>query len=261
MYGCAKQTKQEQCHTKAKMTASRNLQLKSQARLIPNNQTYPAAPQNRIKFDNMVTMTTTDITTPVLEITDKAKAKVMGLLDKEESDEALGLRVEIMGVSGADFTYDLTFDAVSAAPSNSAVYEIGELPVIIPPESIDKLQGATLDIPTTPMSQALVIRNPNKPDLLQGKHLDLTGELAEKLQQLLDQHINPSLAAHGGFATLVRVDGTAVYLSMGGGCQGCAMSAATLRDGITAMINQALPEVTQVIDVTDHDAGENPYYS
>ena len=83
------------------------------------------------------------------------------------------------------------------------------------------------------------------------------------MQALLDQSINPSLAAHGGFATLIGVDEATnnVYLTMGGGCQGCAMSRATLTHGIQAAIKDAIPEVADVIDATDHAAGENPFYS
>ena len=206
-----------------------------------------------------VTAIATD--TVVLDISDAALSKVLQIRESEDNQETLGLRVEIIGTSGADFSYDLTFDAITEAPADATVYEVAGLTLIIPANSVENLTGATLDLPSNPMQGGLVIRNPNKPDLLAGQDLELTGELAEKLQQLLDRHINPSLAAHGGFATLVNVEETVVYISMGGGCQGCAMSAATLREGITAMINQALPEVTQVIDVTDHDAGENPYYS
>ena len=60
---------------------------------------------------------------------------------------------------------------------------------------------------------------------------------------------------------LKGVDDDKVYVLMGGGCQGCAVSAMTLREGIAASITAAIPEITEVIDVTDHDAGENPYYS
>ncbi len=70
------------------------------------------------------------------------------------------------------------------------------------------------------------------------------------------------LASHGGFAQFVGVDDDSnVYVTMGGGCQGCAASAATLRDGIRTAIMDAIPEVAEVIDTTDHAAGENPFYS
>jgi len=79
---------------------------------------------------------------------------------------------------------------------------------------------------------------------------------------LLEQSINPSLASHGGFATLVGVDDkNNVYVTMGGGCQGCSASAATLKEGIQRSIKEQIPEVVEVIDATDHASGENPFYS
>lgn len=209
----------------------------------------------------MTTTSNPTVTATILDVSESALAKVLQIREGEEDSEILGLRVEITGTNGADFTYDLTFDPISEAPEAAEVYEVSDLTLIIPAESVENLTGATLDLPSNPMQGGLVIRNPNKPDLLAGHDIELSGPLADKLQQLLDRHINPSLAAHGGYAQLERVEDTVVYISMGGGCQGCAMSAATLREGITAMISQALPEVTQVIDVTDHEAGENPYYS
>ena len=109
-----------------------------------------------------------------------------------------------------------------------------------------------------------VIKNPNRPapvNPLDGRTIELTGDVPDKVTQLLEEVINPGLAQHGGFAALVGVDDTTVFLTMGGGCQGCAMSAATLRDGITTSILEAIPEVTEVIDVTDHNAGDNPFYT
>lgn len=209
----------------------------------------------------MTTTSNPTATATILDVSEAALAKVLQIREGEDDSETLGLRVEITGTNGADFTYDLTFDPIAEAPEDAEVYEVSDLTIIIPAESVENLTGATLDLPSNPMQGGLVIRNPNKPDLLAGHDIELSGPLADKLQQLLDRHINPSLAAHGGYAQLERVEDTVVYISMGGGCQGCAMSAATLREGITAMISQALPEVTQVIDVTDHDAGENPYYS
>ncbi len=120
---------------------------------------------------------------------------------------------------------------------------------------------AGYDLPGNPMQGGLVVRNPNRPDPLAGADLELTGELSEQVQQLLDQSINPSLASHGGFATLIGVEAPKVFLTMGGGCQGCAMSAATLREGIQRAILEAIPEITEVVDATDHEAGENPFYS
>jgi Fe/S biogenesis protein NfuA len=133
--------------------------------------------------------------------------------------------------------------------------------VIIPVDSLDALRGATLDLPTAGAQNGLVLRNPNRPDPLSGAHIELTGTIDEKVRQLLDGQINPALAMHGGFAGLDRVEGSVVHVTMGGGCQGCAVSAMTLREGITRAIREAIPEVTEVVDTTDHSMGENPYYT
>jgi len=198
----------------------------------------------------------------VLDVSDEALFKVLDVRAAEEEGAALALRVEVTGVQGVDYSYDLAFEPIAEADDTDAIYTIGELTLIVPENSTDKLRGATLDLPSNPMQGGLVIRNPNRPNPLgDTDSIELTGSLSEKVSQLLTQQINPSLAAHGGWAELVKVEETVVHLTMGGGCQGCAMSAATLREGITVMISELIPEVTEVIDTTDHNAGETPYYS
>ena len=106
-----------------------------------------------------------------------------------------------------------------------------------------------------------MIRNPNRPDPLAGLTIELSGTVTERINQLLEQQVNPSLAAHGGFATLIEVREATAVVTMGGGCQGCAVSAVTLREGIQKAILEYIPEITEVVDTTDHDAGENPFYT
>jgi Fe/S biogenesis protein NfuA len=199
----------------------------------------------------------------LLTVTETAKDKILELRSQEEEPDGLGLRIEVTGVRGVDYTYDLTFDPIDEADvdAGDVVEKVGELPVIIPSESIDALRGATLDLPATSSQAGLVLRNPNRPDPLSGSHMELSGTPAEKIQQLLEGQINPALASHGGYATLDRVEGEIAYVTMGGGCQGCAVSAMTLRDGIARSIIEAVPEITEVSDVTDHTQGENPYYA
>jgi Fe/S biogenesis protein NfuA len=198
----------------------------------------------------------------VLRVTDAARVQVMQLREDEEGEaEGLALRVEITGTAGKDFTYDLSFAPLAEAADDDVITTSGgELPVIVPAESIDNLRGSTLDLPASPLQEGLVLRNPNRPNPLSGQHLNLEGDVAERIVQLLDEQINPSLAAHGGYAKLEGVDEPKAFVTMGGGCQGCAVSAMTLRDGIQASILEAIPEITEVVDVTDHDAGETPYY-
>jgi Fe/S biogenesis protein NfuA len=198
----------------------------------------------------------------IIEVAPAALETVLGIRADEDDPDSLGLRIEITGVSGVDFTYDLAFDELSNATETDEVFDAGGITVVVPADSVDRLRGSVLDVPRSTGQGGLVIRNPNRPNPLEGVELDLDGTVADRVQQLLDQSINPSLASHGGYATLVGVDDdNAVYLTMGGGCQGCAMSRMTLTEGIDRAIREAIPEVTNVIDATDHGAGENPFYS
>jgi Fe/S biogenesis protein NfuA len=197
----------------------------------------------------------------ILEVSHAARAKVLEIRAGEDAPDSLALRVEVTGVNGADYAYDLAFEPLADASDGDNVSVQDGLPVVIPAGSIDELRGAVLDLPTHAGQGGLVIRNPNRPNPLVGRSIELTGDLADKVQQLLAEAINPSLASHGGYASLVGVEDTTVFLSMGGGCQGCALSAATLREGIQVAIKEAIPEVTDIVDVTDHDAGENPFYA
>lgn len=85
--------------------------------------------------------------------------------------------------------------------------------------------------------------------------------IREKVQDLLDTHINPAVAAHGGYIELLDVIENNVYIRMGGGCQGCGMANVTLKQGVEELIREHIPEVGQILDTTDHAAGQNPYYA
>jgi Fe/S biogenesis protein NfuA len=197
----------------------------------------------------------------IVDVTADALEQILEIRAGEDEADALRLRIEVTGVSGVDYVYDLAFETADDAKDGDVAYAIGDLTVVIPEDSVAKLQGSVLDLPSSPMQSGLVLRNPNRPNPLAGKQLELSGDLPEKVQQLLDESINPALGAHGGFVSLAGVEDTVVYLSMGGGCQGCTMSQATMVEGVTLAIHDAIPEVTDVIDVTDHAAGENPFYS
>lgn len=85
-------------------------------------------------------------------------------------------------------------------------------------------------------------------------------ELRTKLETLFHEQINPAVASHGGHVEIIDVRGSAVYISFSGGCQGCAASSVTLKQGIEKMVREQVPEITEVLDITDHTAGVNPYY-
>lgn len=82
----------------------------------------------------------------------------------------------------------------------------------------------------------------------------------EALQNLLDFEINPMVAAHGGFFSLIDVDGNNVFVELGGGCQGCGMVDVTLRQGVESRMREVFPDMEALIDTTQHEDGTNPYY-
>jgi Fe/S biogenesis protein NfuA len=88
-----------------------------------------------------------------------------------------------------------------------------------------------------------------------------TPDLKTRVQELIDTMINPAVAGHGGYVELIDVQESRVYLQMGGGCQGCGAADVTLKSGIERLIKEELPEITEVLDTTDHASGSNPYYA
>jgi Fe/S biogenesis protein NfuA len=207
-------------------------------------------------------MTTTS-TDQVIEITQAALDQIMALREQESIPELhLGLRIS--GVGNAGFIYETAFLRAEDVGEGDHIEHHGDLPVAIPPDSIDNLRGSVLDLSADPSNAGLVLRNPNPatPDIAAPDYgeIELEGSVSERVTQLLDRYINPSIAAHGGWASLISVDGETAYLELGGGCQGCGLAAMTLRQGIETAILHNVPEITEVVDVTDHSAGVNPYY-
>jgi Fe-S cluster biogenesis protein NfuA len=92
------------------------------------------------------------------------------------------------------------------------------------------------------------------------KKLPSEEKIRQQIEELFEQEINPQIASHGGKVELVDVEGTTVYLRLGGGCQGCASANVTLKNGIEKAIRAIIPEVTNIVDATDHASGANPYY-
>lgn len=85
--------------------------------------------------------------------------------------------------------------------------------------------------------------------------------IADRMRELIEFEINPMLASHGGSIELVSVDNFRAHVKFGGGCQGCAASALTMKAGVENRVKEMIPEVIELIDVTDHSQGDNPYYT
>ena len=85
-------------------------------------------------------------------------------------------------------------------------------------------------------------------------------EIRALIQALLDKEVNRSIAGHGGKISIVDLRGGMLTIAMSGGCQGCAASQVTLRQGFEVMVHRVAPEIVEIVDTTDHAAGKRPYY-
>ncbi len=194
----------------------------------------------------------------VLTLAADAIEMITNLAGQEPGEEEYGLYIEVTGIRAGQFTYDLSFVPVADVADSQVIERHDTLAVIVRAEDIEKLEGASLSL----SDEGLAMNNPNTPatPTIAAPQGDLTGPLADQIQTVLEQQVNPAIASHGGGAELVSVDGTIAYLKLMGGCQGCGMAQVTLRQGIERILMEAIPDLSGVIDVTDHASGSDPYY-
>ena len=186
----------------------------------------------------------------MLTVTETAREKVLGLMEAEEQ-KGLALRVAVSGRGPGGFRYELQFVGADERGAEDNVIDVGGFQVVVDPESAPNLEGATIDYVDGMYQSGFKIDNPNPL---------WTDPKAQAVQEVLDNQINPGVAAHGGHVSLLDVKDDIVYVALGGGCQGCGMVDVTLKHGIETLIKETVPEIRQVIDTTDHAAGQNPYF-
>ena len=201
-----------------------------------------------------------DLADPVVTVTDAARDKILEVRADEPDADTLALWIEVSGEAAGAYQYTMELRPLADAGDDDLVQRHDDLSVVVPAASVEPLTGATLDLSGTGM----VMQNPNRPSAAPSvgsrPPADLSGPVAQAVLTVLDEQINPAIAAHGGQADLVAVEEGVVYVRMSGGCQGCGLAAVTLTQGIEVAIVDAVPEISSVIDVTDHAAGANPYY-
>ncbi len=191
-----------------------------------------------------------------LEITERALTLLSeALTSGEESDHAV--RIDARRVGVRRFHYGMNVVPETDARDDDIVLSLGDgkIPVWVSPESAAHLEGATVDFVDLGGLQGAGFKFENPQEKPQWDD-----PLSLKLQALLDEEINPSLASHGGFVEILKIEDGIAYVSMGGGCQGCGQAAATLKQGVETHVLEQIPEIKRLQDVTDHGAGENPYY-
>ena len=194
-----------------------------------------------------------------LNFSDKARDMVTSFMDLEED----GLQALRIAVEGSPFApnYELTLvDSDSRGDSDLEV-NAGSFTVLVDKASAERLNGANVDFVETMQESGFQV-TPD-PDAVKAAMDDggPAGELADRVAHVLETEINPAIASHGGVINLVDVQGTEIFIEMAGGCQGCAMSRMTLRQGVERMVSQSVPEITAIHDVTDHASGDNPYFT
>ena len=192
-----------------------------------------------------------------VEFTDLAKETVLGFLEGN-SDTRLALRIHVASPSPLDPRYDITLIEQHEKCEEDVVFDDSGFEVVMDPESIKILDGARIDWVETLMESGFKVENPNL-EPIGSKPLE--GPLADRVQQAIDQYVNPGVAQHGGRVTLVDVRDNIVYLRMGGGCQGCGMASVTLSQGIERILREQVPEITGIEDVTNHSEGDSPYFT
>lgn len=206
----------------------------------------------------------TDSDNQIIDITPVALERLIMLRDEEPEQERLGLRLEVIAKTGEPFQYDLSFEIITQAAFTDEVRTFtredgAKLKVIIPLQTYEHIKDAELDYSD---AQGLIIRNPNKPPMMEIEGLIKDDEMSAAIETVISTDINPSLAAHGGFVTYVGHDEDGVaYMTMGGGCHGCSMSKMTMLEGVQTTLVEQVEGVTKVRDVTDHTTGANPFYS
>ena len=190
----------------------------------------------------------------MFEITDVAKEKIREAI-KNNKDPVLGIRVLADAKSPFQIKYGLAFITKKGVQDSDTILEFEGFKIYISEDQTQYFEGANLDFQDGLHGAGFAFANtPKVPK-------EYEGTLAEKVVKVIEDEINPGIASHGGFVSLVDVKGSDVIIQMGGGCQGCGMANVTLKDGIEVALKNAIPEISNIYDVTDHADGKNPYYA
>jgi len=192
----------------------------------------------------------------MITLTDRAREVVRDYVDKSDG-EFTALRIGVSGGTPLAPDFELTLVGRDDIAKSEREVEVGDLTIVVEEEFAPRLEGATVDFVQRVNESGFQV---SLAAAAKAAVPTLDGAFAERVKTVLDTEINPAIASHGGTITLVGVEDTEIYLEMGGGCQGCAMSRMTLRQGVERMVRQAVPEVTVIHDVTDHASGENPFF-
>lgn len=191
----------------------------------------------------------------MLTFTDRATEMVRSFIHQSDGELSL-LRIASHGSPAAPH-FELSLIGADERAAEDREIALDDFTVLVPEASVGMLEGATVDFVERVNESGFEVRP------LARKISDIPapdGPIAERVREVLNDQVNPAIASHGGAISLIDVKETEIYLEMTGGCQGCAMSKLTLRQGVERMLRQAIPELTAVHDITDHASGSNPFF-
>ncbi len=202
----------------------------------------------------------------MIQITEIAKKRINVLKQDQETNHGKkieGLRLIVKSMSPSP-EYALAFVEQGKREFNDTMVEVDGIQIFMESRHANFLEDVKIDFITGLQQTGFKVDNPkvieSKP-AVPSTPANLDSPQAKAVQQVLDTEINPAVAAHGGYITLVDVKDEIAYIRLGGGCQGCGMANVTMKQGVVVAIKKAIPEIKDVLDVTDHAGGSNPYYS
>lgn len=192
----------------------------------------------------------------LIEFTQPAQDYLADLLSKQQVQNT-GVRVFITQAGTPKAETCLAYCKPGEEEATDISMSLEKFQVFLDKTSIAFLSDAVVDYNKDKFGGQLTIRAPNA----KLPKIDANSSLFDRINYVLYSEINPNLASHGGMVQLLELtpDNVAV-LQFGGGCQGCAIVDATLKDGVEATLKERLPEVKGVRDVTDHSQTEGAYF-
>lgn len=195
-----------------------------------------------------------------ITITESAQVYLADLLSKQDTD-GIGVRifVEHPGTPRAECC--MAYNQPGEEDSADLKFSYDNFAAFIEASSVPYLEDAVIDYNKDRFGGQLTFRAPNS----KVPKVGADASIEERINYVLQSEINPGLAAHGGDVQLLELIeeegiGLTAVLKFGGGCQGCSAVDMTLRQGVEVQLKQQIPELTQVVDDTDHSSTENAYY-
>lgn len=193
----------------------------------------------------------------LIEITPPAEEYLRDLLSRQDKDN-IGVRIFVERPGTPHAECCMAYCPEGEAEEGDVRYDYDGFHAYVDGDSVRYLEDAVIDFKKDSMGGQLTFRAPKSrvPDISEDASIE------QRINYVLYSEINPNLAAHGGNVQLLELtDENIAILEFGGGCQGCAIVDVTLKDGVEKTLKERIPELSAVMDKTDHSQRENAYFT